>query len=432
VGALQIENSEGFVMSVLKYWLWLSTLHGIGPRTANKLIDYFGSPKSVYFARDKHYLESGICEKSELDALENKSLDKVSRIWRDCDELDIRIMTIHDADYPQRLANIYDPPVVLYIKGRLPVIDEEAVIAMVGTRGATPYGLRATERLAYEVTRGGGIIVSGLAEGIDTMAIMGALRAGGRPLAVLGTGIDIYYPSKNRLLQEDVARVGALISEYPPGTMPARTNFPARNRIISGLSVGVTVVEAPEKSGALITAARALEQGRDVFVVPGNIDSPACKGSNELLKDNCALAVTSGYDILREYEAAYPQKLKSGAENSSAKAADKALKVPENTASAVPVLQESTEKVVDNAEELEYIDLKEQLKNLSEDELSVVSVMTERDMHIDDIIDLSGREPSRVLSALTSLEIKGYAVSGRGRRYTLIVSKDKDKSESKK
>jgi len=417
-------------MSILKYWLWLSTLYGIGPRTAKKLIDYFGSPKDVYFARDKHYSESGICDKAELNALENKNLDRASRIWRDCDELDIRILTINDAEYPQRLLNIYDPPLVLYIKGRLPAIDDEVVVAMVGTREATPYGLRVAERLAYEVSKGGGIIVSGLAEGIDTMAILGALRAGGKPMAVLGTGLDVYYPQKNRLLQEDVAQVGALISEYPPGTLPARGNFPARNRIISGISLGVTVVEAPIRSGALITAAKALEQGRDLFVVPGNIDSPACRGSNELLKDNCALAVTSGYDILREYEAAYPQKLRLGAENFSAKTADKALKVPENNASAAPATQESTEKVVDNAEGLEYIDLKEQLENLSEDELCVVSVMTEPDMHIDDIIDLSGREPSRVLSALTALELKGYAVSGRGRRYTLLVSKDN--SDSKK
>ena len=137
-------------MSVLKYWLWLSTLHGIGPRTANKLIDYFGSPKSVYFARDKHYLESGICEKSELDALENKSLDKVSRIWRDCDELDIRIMTIHDADYPQPRQYIR-PPVVLYIKRAR---DRRGGGYRHGRQGAQPHGIRATERLAYEV-RGG-------------------------------------------------------------------------------------------------------------------------------------------------------------------------------------------------------------------------------------------------------------------------------------
>jgi len=412
-------------MSVLKYWLWLSTLHGIGPRTAKKLIDYFGSPKDIYFAREKHYAAAGISEKAELKALEDKNLDRASRIWRDCDELDIRLLTIQDAEYPQRLLNIYDPPTVLYIKGRLPVIDEEVVVAMVGTRGATPYGLRVTERLAYEVTKGGGLIVSGLAEGIDTVAILGALRAGGKPLAVLGTGIDVYYPPKNKLLQDDVAQTGALISEYPPGTLPARSNFPARNRIISGVSVGVTIIEAPAKSGALITASRAMEQGRDVFVVPGNIDSPACQGSNALLKENCALAVTSGRDILREYDAAYPQKLIANTEDLMTVSAAGQLKNPENTATAVPLSQESTEKVVDKTDELEYIDLKEQLENLSEDELSVVSVMSSREMHIDDIIDLSKCEPSRVLSALTALELKGYAVSGKGRRYSLIISKDK-------
>ena len=412
-------------MSVLKYWLWLSTLHGIGPRTAKKLIDFFGSPKDIYFAREKHYAAAGISEKAELKALEDKNLDRASRIWRDCDELDIRLLTIQDAEYPQRLLNIYDPPTVLYIKGRLPVIDEEVVVAMVGTRGATPYGLRVTERLAYEVTKGGGLIVSGLAEGIDTVAILGALRAGGKPLAVLGTGIDVYYPPKNKLLQDDVAQTGALISEYPPGTLPARSNFPARNRIISGVSVGVTIIEAPAKSGALITASRAMEQGRDVFVVPGNIDSPACQGSNALLKENCALAVTSGRDILREYDAAYPQKLIANTEDLMTVSAAGQLKNPENTATAVPLSQESTEKVVDKTDELEYIDLKEQLENLSEDELSVVSVMSSREMHIDDIIDLSQCEPSRVLSALTALELKGYAVSGKGRRYSLIISKDK-------
>jgi len=413
-------------MSVLKYWLWLSTLHGIGPRTAKILIDYFGSPKDVYFAREKHYIAAGLTEKSDLNALENKNLDRASRIWRNCDELDIRLLTIQDAEYPLRLLNIYDPPTVLYIKGRLPVIDEEAVIAMVGTRGATPYGLRVTEQLAYEVAKNGGLIASGLAEGIDTMAILGALRAGGKPLAVLGTGLDVYYPLKNRLLQDDVAHTGALISEYPPGTQGVRTNFPARNRIISGISVGVTIIEAPKKSGALITAARAMEQGRDVFVVPGNIDSVASEGSNELLKENYALAITSGLDILREYELVYPQKLRHcPKENSGTLSAGNALKAPENTASAEPVSQESTEKVVDNTDELEYIDLKGQLEGLSEDELSIVSVMTGREMHIDDIIDLSGREPSRVLSALTALELKGYALSGRGRRYSLVVSKDK-------
>ena len=411
-------------MSGLKYWLWLSTLRGIGARTAQTLIEYFDTPKDVYFAREKHYISAGITSKDDLAALENKNLDAASRIWRECDERDIRILTLQDAQYPVRLLNIYDPPTVLYIKGRLPVIDEEAVIGMVGTRAATPYGLRVTEQLAYDITKAGAIVASGLADGIDTAAVRGALRAGGSPIAVLGTGLDVYYPQKNRLLQDDVGNAGTLISEFAPGTLPNSVNFPIRNRIISGISSGVTVIEAPKKSGALITAARALEQGRDLFVVPGNIDSPACVGSNELLKDNCALAVTSARDIIREYAAVYPNKL-SDADALRVSTEENAAKAPQIKAAAKPVSADSTEKVVDNKAELEYIDLKAQLENLSEDELSLVSVMTEKEMHIDDIIDLSGKAPQTVLAALTALELKGYAAEQKGRRYSLVLSKKK-------
>ncbi len=412
-------------MSGLKYWLWLSTLHGISTKTAKALVEYFGSPKEIYFAREKHYNSAGITARGELSALGNKSLELASRIWRDCDELDIRILTLQDAEYPVRLLNIYDPPTVLYIKGRLPVVDEEVVIGMVGTRGATPYGLRVTERLAYDISKSGAIIVSGLADGIDAAAIRGSLRAGGKPIAVLGTGIDVYYPQKNRYLQDDVGTAGTLISEYPPGTPPNSSNFPVRNRIISGISVGVVVVEAPKQSGALITASRAMEQGRDIFVVPGNIDSFACAGSNELLKDNCALAVTSARDVIREYEAAYPYKLSVKTEAGFGLSEDEnEPKAQPNTAHSKQVSGNSTEKVVDNDAKLEYIDLKAQLEGLSEDELALVSVMTEREMHIDDIIDRSGKAPHIVLSALTELELKGYALEQKGKRYSLILSKN--------
>jgi DNA processing protein len=412
-------------MSALKYWLWLGGMQGLGIKTAKQLLDYFGSPKDIYFARDNQYAFAGVNAKEELKLLSNKNLDKASEIWRICDEIGIRILTMQDAEYPLRLSNIYDPPLLLYIKGRLPVIDEEVVIGMVGTRRATPYGLRAAEQLGYEVTKEGGIIVSGLADGIDTAAIRGSLRAGGKPIAVLGTGLDVYYPLKNRELQDDIAQIGTLISEYPPGTAAKGDNFPIRNRLISGISVGVAIVEAPRHSGALITAAKALDQGRDVFVVPGNIDSPACEGSNALLKDKCAIAVTSGWDIVSEFERAYPQKVRRVAEKLKSLKDEKLAMSPENKAAAVPIYQDSTELSVDNRSAPEYIDLKAQLEELSEDELNVVTVMHKKEMHIDDIIELSGQAPSRVLSALTSLELKGYAVGQKGRRYSLILTKDK-------
>ncbi len=414
-------------MSGLKYWLWLSNLYGLGFKSAKALLDRYGSPKDIYFARDRQYIEAGVTSKDELKLLANKNLDRASEIWRFCDENCVRILTLQDAEYPLRLANINDPPLLLYIKGKLPIIDEEVVIGMVGTRNATPYGLRAAEQLGYEVTKEGGVIVSGLADGIDTAAIRGALRAGGKPIAVIGTGIDVYYPAKNKYLQDDIAQVGTLITEFAPHTPAKGENFPIRNRIISGLSVGVTVVEAPKRSGALITAAQALEQGRDVFAVPGNIDSPNCEGSNALLRDKCAVAVTSGWDIVGEYERAYPKKLRRVAEKLKALQDEKLALAPENNASAAPISQNSTEQALDNDNAAEYIDLQAQLEGLSDDELGIVSVMQKNEMHIDDIIELSGQAPGAVLSALTSLELKGYAVSRKGRRYSLVVSKDKGK-----
>lgn len=411
-------------MSGLKYWLWLSTLKGIGIITAKNLIDFFGSPKDIYFAREKHFNSAGITSKAELDALGNKNLDRASLIWRRCDELDIRILTMQDAEYPVRLLNIYDPPILLYIKGRMQAFDEEAAIGMVGTRRATPYGLRVAEQLAYEVTKEGGLIVSGLADGIDTAAIRGSLRGNGKPVGILGTGVDIVYPQKNRYIQDDVGQVGTLISEFPPGTQPNSANFPQRNRLISGISAGVVIIEAPRRSGALITASRALEQGRDVFVVPGNIDSPACEGSNELLKEKYAIAVTSGWDILREYERVYPDKILRIAEKLKTLSRNEPDQ-EQNTLVAGPITQYLTQKSVDNKADQEYIDIKAQLEELSEDEICVVSVMQESEMHIDDIIELTGQPPSIVMSALTSLELKGYAAEKRGRRYSLVISKGK-------
>jgi DNA processing protein len=214
-------------------------------------------------------------------------------------------MTLHDGDYPARLTNIPDPPLVLYIRGRLPALDEEAAVAVVGTRSCTPYGLKAAERIGYELARHGCLVVSGLARGIDSAAAKGTLRAGGRVVGVVGSGLDIVYPPENKKLFDDVAAVGAIVSEYPPGSPAAPRHIPQRNTVMSGLSVGVTVIEAPEKSGALITATHALEQGRDVFAIPGNVDSPACKGSNNLLREGAVL-VTTGREIAEEYAALFP------------------------------------------------------------------------------------------------------------------------------
>ena len=192
---------------------------------------------------------------------------------------------MQDADYPVRLRNIFEPPSLLYVKGQLPVIDEEVAVAMVGTRKASPYGVEAAEKIAYGLSRQGAVVISGAAAGVDSASHRGALRAGGKTIAVLGNGLDVVYPAENEWLYRDIAASGALISEYPPGTAAESWHFPVRNRIISGLSLATVVVEAPEKSGALITANTALEQGRDVFAVPGPIDAPMSRGCNRLIAD---------------------------------------------------------------------------------------------------------------------------------------------------
>lgn len=418
-------------MSTLKYWLWFSELRGIRTKSRLALLEHFEQPEQIYFASQSEL--SAVCSlnRNELEVLRSgKNLDHCDRTLGRCEELGVSVLTIQDAIYPERLRNIYDPPCVLYIKGRLPALDEEAAVGIVGTRKATPYGIKMALNMGYEITRGGGYVISGLAAGIDSAGAEGALRAGGGCVGVLGTAIDVVYPRKNKELFDDVCAVGALLSEYAPGTETSPKFFPQRNRIISGLSVGVLVIEAPRKSGALITAARALDQGRDLFVVPGNADAHNCEGSNELIKD-CAKAVTSAHDILDEYEQLYPNKLMAKSKAVLTMPTELERNYPHEKASLPPETGEgfaklrvpSPKKVIDNKKNEEYIDLVGQLSSLSEDQLKIVAVMTKPSMHVDDIIDLAGIPAARVLSELTILEISGYVVQGRGKRFTLNIKK---------
>lgn len=406
----------------LKHWVWLSQRAGIGSRTAMQLLLHFGTPERIYFADENELRITGILSGPLYTAFTDKDITKARIIVDKCDENNFRIITINDAEYPERLRNIYDPPILIYVAGHLPIIDEEAAVAIVGTRKCTIYGTKTAERMGYEITCSGGIVVSGLARGIDSAAVRGALRAGGRAVGVLGTGIDIVYPAENRSLFRDVVSVGALVSEYPPGTPPARGSFPARNRIISGLSVGVLVIEAPKKSGALITAARALEQGRDVFAVPGNADSEACAGSNELLREGATFAVCGG-DIISEYINRFPSKLVYGEKSRSLIPHEKRdSEADEDTQNSgekpVPALKNE----IDNKKSVDYIDLVIERASLSDSELRVIAVMKTGDMHVDEIIAESGIDVSSVLSALTLLQIKGAVSQKNGKRFALIAS----------
>ena len=425
-------------MSTLKYWVWLSALTGLRPKKRFDLLGTFGDPEKVYFASELLLRENLNLSDAELKLVMDKSLDRAGEILEKCQAENISVISFQDASYPQTLKNIYDPPVVLYTKGRLPAMDEQAATAVVGTRKATPYGIKMARTLGYEITKCGGLVVTGLAEGIDSAAAEGALRAGGACVGVLGCAIDDVFPKWNDLLYGDVAAAGALVSEYPPGEAISKKNFPERNRIISGLSLGVTVIEAPAKSGALITASFALEQGREVFAVPGNADAPNCVGSNQLIRDG-ALLVTKGWDILEDFARQFPDKLsETDAQPTAAHDKDESETVgfynakrrdePQTNAAETgkgfAKLRVKTErKMIDNLKKREYIDLHEQLSGLSERQLAVVSVLKEKSMHIDDIIDRSGLSAPAVLSELTVLQIKGFVSQEPGKRFTLNIVK---------
>ena len=292
---------------MLIHWLWLAHRPGLSDRMKAVLLQHFQDPEDIYFADKEAFSHIEGLSPENLEALQDKELTPAEQIMDACQQENLHILTCRDAAYPGALKNIPDPPLVLYYKGQLPSLDSSPVIGVVGTRKASAYGMTSAKRLGYQIGKCGGIVVSGMAYGIDSMAMSGALTAGAKVVGVLGCGADIVYPLSNRALFQDVERYGCILSEFPPGTPPAKWNFPRRNRIISGLSNGVLVVEAPEKSGALITARLAAEQGRDVFAVPGNIDMPSFVGSNRLLRDG-AIMVSSGWDILSEYEALYPDK----------------------------------------------------------------------------------------------------------------------------
>ena len=284
---------------MLIHWIWLAHRPGVNDRMKVTLLQHFRDPEDIFFADSEAFDHIEGLSEEAAESLRDKNLIPAEEILEACHREKLHVLTYRDAAYPARLKNITDPPIVLYYKGQLPDFDTLPVIAVVGTRKASAYGLTTAKRLGYQIGKCGGIVVSGMAYGIDGMAMSGALTAGRQVVGVLGCGADIVYPLSNRGLFKDAERYGCILSEFPPGYQPTKWSFPKRNRIISGLSNGVLVVEAPEKSGSLITARLAAEQGRDVFVVPGNIDLPSFVGSNRLLRDG-AIHKAAGIGLLKE------------------------------------------------------------------------------------------------------------------------------------
>lgn len=364
----------------LLYLLALSMIKDIGPIMARRLIGTFKSAEEVFKQDERSLMEvEGIGKERARAIKEFSGWKEPEDILRRCRLLGIEIISEESPLYPENLKTVQDAPLILYMKGR-PLPQDRYAIAIVGSRRCSEYGRRVSEKLSSELAERGITIVSGLARGIDTTAHTGALKAGGRTAAVFASGLDRVYPPENRELVRKIIERGFVISEFPPGTRPDKENFPRRNRLISGLGLGVIVVEAEAESGALITADYGLEQGREVFAVPGSIFSKTSEGTNNLIKKG-AKPVSSVEDIIEELG----PKLR-GLRDTSA-AGD-----------------------LRTFSELEF----------SDREKAIIKIMEQEPLHIDEIARKSGRPVSEISSVLLELELKGVVKQLEGKRFFLI------------
>lgn len=398
-------------MAELKYWLWLTTRKGLGAVGALTVLDHFSTPERAYYS-DPEDFETLPLPVLARQSLLDKSMDEANRILGECDRLNLRIMTFQDAGYPQRLRQIADPPAVLYIKGKSFRFDEEAAIGVVGMRKCSAKGRERAERLGMELASSGALVVSGIAEGIDSCALVGALRAGGPAVSVLAGGVDVPFPRENRFLYEDVAAAGALISEYPPGAPHKGDHFPQRNRILSGLCLGVLAVECEPHGGTMLTVNHALEQGREVYAVPVGLDERCARGTNRLIHDWKARLVERAEDILEDYADLYPGKL-TGVAGLSREAAQARLsevkEKPQTAAEAAP------------APRRELIPHSRQRSRFTDDELSVLSAVAEAPLTPDEIVEKTQIPTKRVLSALTMLQVQEAVKELPGRRFYAMM-----------
>ncbi len=380
---------------MLIHWIWYSQRGDMNERQKITLLERFPDAEDIFRAGPEAL--SG-CPAS----LRDKELDNAEKVLARCVKSHVHIVTWNDDFYPRLLRSIPDPPVVLYFRGKLPQMPKTAAVGVVGTRKASPYGLEAAQRLGYQIAQCGGIVVTGMAAGVDSMAAQGALQGKGRVIGVLGCGPDRVYPASSGELYKKVLEDGCILSEYPPGSPPSGWHFPRRNRILSGICDGVAVVEAPEKSGALITARYAMEQGRDVYAVPGNLGVSACAGSNALLRDGGAV-VTCGWDILSEYADKYPGKLCRN---------DTSEPVIQNN----PAKEPEKEKAVDKAAKPPYSDL----SKLSANERALYTLLDGAGRPVDEVLAQANLPTAAALSALTTLAIKGLTRTLPGGRIARI------------
>jgi len=360
-------------MSEMKYWIALSMVPDVGPVRAKKLLAVFRKPEKIFDAHMNELKDlEGIGIHIAKSIREFSSWDRVEKQMEVIEQKKIQAVSMNDPSYPEMLREIADAPVVLYMKGDILPQDRYS-IAIVGSRTMTVYGASVTERFSGDLATMGFTVVSGMARGIDSLAHKAAIKSGGKTIAVLGCGVDVPYPPENKTLMEKIASSGCVMSEFPPGTPPDKENFPRRNRLISGLSLGVLVIEAAAESGALITARYANDQGRTVFAVPGNITSRKSDGTNRLIREG-AVPVRSAEEIVEEL---------------------------------APVLKG-------------FIRSKEKLKiEVNGDEKILCNLLSGEPKQVDVISRESGWPASKVLGTLLGLELKGAVKQITGKRFYL-------------
>ncbi len=383
------------------YYIWLT--QGIGYCTTKVKYIYGLYPdiELLYKGSEQELRLCGIFTENEISKLSKAKLSDAESIFKKCQELGYKVYDISMPEYPQRLREIPDAPAVIYIKGELPDFENADTVSIVGTRRATVYGIRTSLSLGANLSKTGFVVVSGGALGIDCAAHRGVLQEKGTAVCVLGCGIDYDYLLENKELRNAIALTGALVSEYPPGTAATSHNFPQRNRIISALSDGVIVVEAPKKSGSMITVDFALKQGKDVFAVMGNVDSPYSAGSNQLIKEG-AVPITCWQDVAEFYRGVIDYNTADEAQT-------------EHKVKTIP----SKNKDITAHSENKPVPVHKNVPDLSEDERKIYLTITDTPVHIDVIAENTGLPSYVVTRAVSSLELKDLIVNTSGRLYAI-------------
>lgn len=402
------------------FWLWLSRTLGAGAALSD-LICCFGSVQKLYEAGRREWRMSGLLTARQMEKLSQFSPSESGELLKLCRENRWRVLTPSDSEYPSLLLQLPDFPAALFVWGDETALELPVKLSVVGTRTASQYGVRVTELLTEALAKAGAVVVSGGALGIDSAAHWGAIRGGGRTIAVLGCGLGTRYLQENEALRREIAGHGAVVTEFLPFTPASRTTFPIRNRIISGLSLGTVVVEAGERSGSLITARLALEQGRDVFAVPGDVISSAFTGTNRLLRDG-AKPVFTALDVLEEYVYTYPEQLDL---------TDAALPLGayarKTAATLTPLPREKSVRRVKKSAAAEKSAPEEVPappgalpRNLTANARAVYASFGKEAAHIDELSERAGLPTPQTLAALTELELYSLVGLSEGKQYRKI------------